>query len=169
MSDWRSKPRAKRSPIWKMPLSEIRNHTSFASILRSLGLHVGAGNYRTLKWRIAEEGIDISHMDPNIDRSRNNRWADTLDEILVKDTPYRGGSSKVRKKMLSAGLLQNVCSVCGLGAEWHGEPIHHRLDHINGDSRDYRRDNLRMVCPNCDSQLPTFAGRNRGRSNATTG
>lgn len=32
------------------------------------------------------------------------------------------------------------------------------LDHKNG--RDHRPENLRWVCPNCDSQSDTFCGRN---------
>lgn len=36
------------------------------------------------------------------------------------------------------------------------------LDHIDGDATNNHRDNLRMVCSNCDSQLPTFKSRNRG-------
>lgn len=35
------------------------------------------------------------------------------------------------------------------------------LDHINGVSNDHRKENLRMVCPNCNSQLETHCGRNR--------
>jgi hypothetical protein len=35
------------------------------------------------------------------------------------------------------------------------------LDHINGINDDYRPGNLRLLCPNCHSQTPTFAGRNR--------
>lgn len=35
------------------------------------------------------------------------------------------------------------------------------LDHIDGDSTN-RRENLRLVCPNCDSQLETYKMRNRG-------
>ena len=37
------------------------------------------------------------------------------------------------------------------------------LDHINGDGRDNRIGNLRMLCPNCNSQQDTFAGKkNKG-------
>lgn len=36
------------------------------------------------------------------------------------------------------------------------------LDHIDGNPDNNHRDNLRLVCPNCDSQLPTFKSRNRG-------
>lgn len=37
------------------------------------------------------------------------------------------------------------------------------LDHIDGDATNNARENLRMVCPNCDSQLPTFKSKNRGK------
>jgi len=35
------------------------------------------------------------------------------------------------------------------------------LDHINGVNNDARLENLRFVCSNCGSQLPTFAARNK--------
>ena len=53
------------------------------------------------------------------------------------------------------------CSVCLL-AEWQGEPIPLVLDHIDGNAHHNTSSNLRMVCGNCNMQLPTFAGRNRG-------
>ena len=34
------------------------------------------------------------------------------------------------------------------------------LDHINGVNNDNRLENLRIVCPNCNAGLDTFAGRN---------
>ena len=35
------------------------------------------------------------------------------------------------------------------------------MDHINGRASDNRRENLRLICPNCDSQLPTYKSRNK--------
>ena len=40
------------------------------------------------------------------------------------------------------------------------------LEHIDGDSTNNRLETLRLVCPNCDSQLPTFKARNRGKGRA---
>jgi len=34
------------------------------------------------------------------------------------------------------------------------------LDHINGVNDDHRLHNLRLLCPNCHSQTPTFGGKN---------
>jgi 5-methylcytosine-specific restriction endonuclease McrA len=55
------------------------------------------------------------------------------------------------------------CAICRQPAEWNGNPLNFVLDHIDGDSTNNRRENLRLICPNCDSQLPTFKSRNIGR------
>mgnify|MGYP006343124297 FL=1 len=57
---------------------------------------------------------------------------------------------------------ENICALCPQGREWNGSPLNFILDHIDGNSYDSRRNNLRLVCPNCDFQLPTSKGRNRG-------
>ncbi len=35
-------------------------------------------------------------------------------------------------------------------------------DHIDGDWRNNREENLRLICPNCDALSPTFAALNKG-------
>jgi 5-methylcytosine-specific restriction endonuclease McrA len=66
----------------------------------------------------------------------------------------------LKRRLLAKGLLQRRCSECGL-TDWRGAPLALVLDHINGDPRDHRLENLRLLCPNCNSQTPTFAGRNK--------
>ena len=56
-----------------------------------------------------------------------------------------------------------LCALCGLRSEWNGLPLVLILDHIDGDSGNNRRESLRLICPNCDSQLPTYKMRNRGK------
>ena len=43
---------------------------------------------------------------------------------------------------------------------WNEKPLALTLDHIDGDNKNNKLENLRWICPNCDRQLPTFAGRN---------
>lgn len=58
------------------------------------------------------------------------------------------------------------CSICSALNTWQGLPLALVLDHIDGNPDNNRRDNLRLVCPNCDSQLPTYKSRNRGSGRA---
>jgi 5-methylcytosine-specific restriction endonuclease McrA len=69
-------------------------------------------------------------------------------------------ASHVKRRLLREGLLENKCQECGLDA-WRGKPISIQIDHINGNNKDNRLENLRMLCPNCHSQTDTFGVRNR--------
>jgi endogenous inhibitor of DNA gyrase (YacG/DUF329 family) len=67
----------------------------------------------------------------------------------------------VRRYLLEQQAQQ--CAICAQPSTWNGLPLVLVLDHIDGDSTHNDRDNLRMVCPNCDSQLPTYKMRNKGK------
>jgi uncharacterized Zn ribbon protein len=54
-----------------------------------------------------------------------------------------------------------VCAICGCEQTHNGKPLTFVLDHIDGDASNNRRENLRMICPNCDSQLDTFKSKNK--------
>lgn len=54
------------------------------------------------------------------------------------------------------------CRICGRKT-WNGKPILLVFDHINGNHRDNRVTNCRMICSNCDAQLTTYKNRNRGQ------
>lgn len=79
-------------------------------------------------------------------------------------TPGRKKTSRghVKSRLLDAGLLEKKCALCGI-TDWRGKSLAFNLDHIDGDKLNWSLENLRLVCPNCDSQQDTFAGRNVGR------
>ena len=56
----------------------------------------------------------------------------------------------------------HLCAICGAHDVWNGKPLRFVLDHVDGDATNNARANLRLLCPNCDSQLPTYKSRNRG-------
>jgi len=69
----------------------------------------------------------------------------------------------VKKKIIQRNLIPYECSGCGNKGEWMGKELPLILDHINGVNNDNRLENLRFMCSNCDSQLPTYKNR-RGKN-----
>ena len=57
----------------------------------------------------------------------------------------------------------NKCQLCGwskINPKSKVVPL--VADHVDGNWRNNVENNLRLLCPNCDSLTPTFAGLNRG-------
>ena len=83
-----------------------------------------------------------------------------LENVMVENSTYPRHSLKTR--ILENNLIEYRCACCGIGPEWQGNPMPLILDHINGINNDNRLQNLRFVCSNCDTQLPTYKSKNRG-------
>ncbi len=155
--------RKRTSIIWTCPRATfckvVTESESYAEILRFFGKENKGNNFRTLKSRIKEEQINTDHIDST--RSQrlfgNHRKAIPLKDIMVEDSTY--SRSYLKKRLLRDGLIDNVCHICKQEPKWHNQPLVMVLDHINGNSRDHRRHNLRLLCPNCNSQQVTFAGK----------
>jgi len=81
--------------------------------------------------------------------------------VFVADSSYP--RHRLKDRILKQGLIRYECVCCGLGPEWQGKPMPLILDHINGKNNDNRLRNLRFVCSNCDTQLPTYKSKNRSR------
>jgi len=156
--------RKRTSAIWKMDKDEFRNlvekSNTVSDILRSFNMQNKGGNFRTVKKRILEDGLDFNRLKIN---GRNKmlkgiiKKAIPFSEVMVKNSSYSRGTLK--KRLLREGILKNICEICGQKDQWKDQKLVMILDHKNGNSEDHRIGNLRMVCPNCNSQLDTFAGK----------
>jgi hypothetical protein len=95
----------------------------------------------------------------------------SFDEVLCY-TPERHRSSLVPAYYLAWRRMHNLpyrcyepeCPLHTSEPEWNKQPLKLIVDHISGNSADSVPGNLRLVCPNCDSQNnKTRGGRNIGR------
>ncbi len=157
--------RKRTSIIWTLNKDELSSligrSSSLADVLRYFGLHVGAGNYRTLRARLAEERIEYSHIKLGLDRNKGrrfNRASIPLEDLLTANSTY--DRKDLKRRLIAENLLTETCSECRISNVWNGKQLTIQLDHINGISNDNRIENLRMLCPNCHSQTGTYAGRN---------
>ena len=85
-----------------------------------------------------------------------------LNDILEGDHPHFQ-TYKLKNRMLKAGLIENVCSICGV-TDWLGQKLNMELDHIDGNRSNHKMENLRMLCPNCHSQTETYRSKNNNRN-----
>lgn len=125
-------------------------------LLDRLGLRNAGGNFSTIKKYIILFNIDISHF-----VIKQKEYIKSLkdEEVMVENSSFSRASLK--KRLYNKGLKERKCEMCGQGEEWNGKHMSLILDHINGIWNDNRLENLRIVCPNCNSTLDTHCGKNK--------
>ena len=98
----------------------------------------------------------------NVLKTGNKYCSNACQGLHIIDTSIKSGnfSSKTAKKYLI--LKNNCCSICKILPIWNNKNLIFILDHINGNPYDNSLSNLRLVCPNCDSQLDTYKNKNKG-------
>jgi hypothetical protein len=148
----------------------VKISISLAEVIRRLGLRATGGNYRMIATRLRLLGISMDHFkgqgwakgetavtNPTIARLTAQK-AIPDEEVFVENSPVMYGQ-RVIKRMLKMGWKYE-CAKCGL-SEWRERPVSLQLDHLNGVCNDNRLENLRLLCPNCHSQTPTYCRRKR--------
>ncbi|MFC9912667.1 HNH endonuclease [Streptomyces sp. NPDC127197] len=150
----------------------VATSTSVNEVVRRLGLDSVGGHQANIARRIKAYGINTSHFTPVVrtERMRHNQRRRTAEEILVEDTSahaVRIPSSRLKRAMQELGVEER-CALCGIEALWLGEPLPLEVDHIDGNWRNNRIKNLRLLCPNCHSTTDSYRGRGKRRARVST-
>jgi Zn finger protein HypA/HybF involved in hydrogenase expression len=118
--------------------------------MMKLGLMPMGGNHKLYKRRLAGFVFAKRPKSGIIGKSR------PLTDYLVLNGPSIA-TAKLKKKLFKAGLKKETCEMCGQGPVWNNKPLTFHLDHEDGNNRNCRLENLRILCPNCHTQTPTYA------------
>lgn len=126
---------------------------SYADCLRRLGYGSNSGNStNALKEKIAQLNLSTEHFNKNTGGIKR-----TEENVFCENST---ADQKTLRKFYKIKFPQKYCSICNQGLTWNNRPLTLILDHINGNNKDNRIENLRWVCPNCNSQLLTTNARN---------
>lgn len=149
--------------------------SSLAEVLRKAG-RKGGGSQQTLKKKIQEFNIDTSHFtgqlwnkgktkqtDTRIASTTINKEKYSLSEVFIENSPV--AQKVLRGYVERHNILEYKCQNCGCDGHWQDGIISLEIDHINGNNKDNRVENLRYLCPNCHALTETYRGRNKALKN----
>ena len=93
-----------------------------------------------------------------------NRFSN--EEVFVENSSYP--RHRIKARIYEDKLLPvlDACNICGI-THWQGIPILLILDHKNKINNDHTISNLRLICSNCDANLPTYKNRKINKRRAS--
>ena len=138
---------------------------SYAEVLKKAGRKQGGGAQATLKQKINEFNIDVSHftgqkwtLKPSWEPQTGLREKYSLEDIFKKNSFI---SQKVLRGYIERhNLLEYRCQNCGCDGSWMNGEIALELHHIDGDTTNNELSNLQYLCPNCHALRKNYRGKN---------
>lgn len=150
-------------------IEAVKSSHSIKEVFEKIGLKLTGANYKGFYLKVEKLKLSIDHfmgqnwMANPLKKDKKDKIIASLtkvnsrefSEILVKNSDYLT-TSNLKKRLLDAKLLENICLECNQLPIWNNKPLILQLDHINGVNNDNRLENLRLLCPNCHAQTSTF-------------
>lgn len=143
-------------------IAAVGSSFSVRQVILKLGLIPAGGNYTHVSERISDLNIRTEHFKGcgwNKGMRYHTNSRPTLRSLLVLGSKVQ--SYKLKLRLYEEGLKKAECELCGWSQISPDGRIPLELDHINGNHKDNRLVNLRVLCPNCHSLQLTHRGKNK--------
>ena len=160
-------------PYTKEWLEELcKDSISYNEVLIKAGRKIAGGNTQTLKNKISEYNIDISHF-------KGQSWSkgltkDTSEAVLKQSKTIEKYNIQdiffifipvprktIRDYIKRHKLLEYKCQSCGNKGFWLNQKMTLELHHIDGDETNNELTNLQYLCPNCHSLTENYGSKNK--------
>ena len=92
---------------------------------------------------------------------RDYNWEKIKLPNLLKKAQSGERLNKSQIRAMIVRTRPHICEICNI-TEWNNKPITLEVDHIDGNHKNNKQENLRLICPNCHSQTDTYRNKNRG-------
>jgi hypothetical protein len=140
-------------------IEAVKTSGSMRQVLKKLGLKEAGGNYECTKNRIDKLNLDISHFHGQLwNKNKKIGPKRPIEEYLQENK--NTSSYRLKLRLIEENIKKAKCEWCGI-TEWNKKPAPLELDHINGNRKDNRLENLRILCPNCHAQTDTYRSKNK--------
>lgn len=135
----------------------IKESISLGQVITKCGFKGYGSHYSYLYKVIRENNIDISHFLGKCHK-RGKIFESKIDieDYFSGKRPIK--SDALKKQLIKRGIKEHKCEECGI-TEWKDKPAPIDLHHIDGNNKNNKLENLKILCPNCHTQTDTYAGK----------
>jgi len=121
-------------------INTINNSYYLKDIVKKMGCSLNNKTIKKIKMKMDELNININDFSSSKD-------------IPLETNNIKKNNKEIKRQLLEKNLIENKCQSCKIGDMWNGRLLSLKLDYNNGNSNDKNLDNMRLLCPNCFTQI----------------
>ena len=144
---------------------------SVAEVIKTLGWRTGGGAYRRVRWLIQHYEVDVPTGPGRAGRkglpAGGRPFREQPLEVILTNGSGHTNAHSLKKRLTRGNVIPYVCADCGNPGHWNDRELRLELDHVDGNRRNWSRENLQFRCPNCHSQTPNYCKRKSARITAS--
>lgn len=121
-------------------INTINNSYYLKDVVKKMGCSLNNKTIKKIKMKMDELNININDFSSSKD-------------IPLETNNIKKNNKEIKRQLLEKNLIENKCQSCKIGNMWNGRLLSLKLDYNNGNSNDKNLDNMRLLCPNCFTQI----------------